>query len=223
MKVSIIIPYNKDRGYLAEAIESAERQENFILNEDYEIIVQQGDWMLSKNFNDGFKKAKGKYIKILAEDDRLASGCLHYLYEKAKEGDYDVVCADAMNFDLDGTNTMVYKSRIPKSVHHLALENTLHGGTLLYKATALRAISALTDQPFNERMWTAEEYEVSLRLAEAGCRFAYTPEVVYYYRLHGEQKSGVYWQTDQETKLYRFEYIEKLQNQFWGNYTQVAR
>lgn len=223
MKVSVIIPYNKDRGYLAEAVESAERQENFVLNEDYEIIVQQGDWMLSRNFNDGFKKAKGKYIKILAEDDKLSFNCLYSLYTHAEEKGLDVVCADAMNFDLDGTNTMVYKSRVPRTVHQLALENTLHGGTLLYKATALKSISALTDEVFNERMWTAEEYDVSLRLADAGCRFGYTPEVVYYYRLHGEQKSGVYWQTDPDTKMYRYEYIEKLQNQYYGNYKAVSR
>ena len=42
---------------------------------------------------------------------------------------------------------------------------------------------------FNETLWTGEEYEFSLRALDYGLNIGYVNEVVYYYRLHLEQKS----------------------------------
>ena len=74
MDVSIIIPYNEDRGYLDEAIRSAVMQD--YPRNRYEIIVQEGDHFLGKNINDALRRAKGRYIKVLAEDDLLTPNCI---------------------------------------------------------------------------------------------------------------------------------------------------
>ena len=93
VKVSIIIPYLKDRGWLKDAIESAEKQDF----DSFEVIIQQGDCTLGKNINDALEKAKGDWIKILAEDDLLPENSIRDLYNEAVKG-FDFVCGDAENF-----------------------------------------------------------------------------------------------------------------------------
>jgi len=202
MKVSIIIPsLDGDRdGLLRETLRSCQSQEGFTLGVDYEIILQQADEPVGKNINDGIAKAKGKYIKICADDDLLTPNCLKDLYDKAEEG-FDFVCADAVNFHEDGSED-VKCSYIPKRVSDLAESNSFHGGTLLYrKETMLK---------FDEDMWTAEEYDHSLRSAVAGLRFGYVNKIVFRYRIHDCQKSGAQWDGGRkvrEKRRPRYEYI----------------
>jgi glycosyltransferase involved in cell wall biosynthesis len=201
MKVSIIIPtLDGDRdGLIQFTIAAAKNQEGFILGVDYEIIIQQGDESVGKNINDAIAIAKGKYIKICADDDLLTPNCLKDLCEKAEEG-FDFVCANAINFGVNGEDLAC--SHIPETVADLAFENTFHGGTLLYRKDTMPL--------FDEDLWTAEEYELSLRMAAAGLRFGYVDKVVFRYRLHDEQKSGAQWEGGRRVRLKRvprYEYI----------------
>lgn len=200
MEISVIIPYRDKRKTLAEAIESVVRQDFH----SHELIVHQGEYNIGKNINDAVTKAEGKYIKILADDDLLTENCLKDLWHKAEEG-YDLVCANAINFEEDGSEHLV-KSFIPRRVMDLALENKIHGGTCLYRRSTM--------PQWDELLWTAEEYELHLRMAASRLRFGYIDKIVYRYRLHQNQKSGFYWQQDPDKKLYRYEYIENLQNRY---------
>lgn len=213
MKISIIIPYKEDRGYLSEAVESCQHQKGFTLGMDYEVILSQGDAYIGVNINKAVKRAKGKYIKILAEDDQITSECLHILYKKAEEG-YDLVCADALNVFPDRQDRE--SSHIPGTVRRLAMKNTIHGGTTLYRRATM--------PQWDGNMWTAEEYELHLRMAAMGLRFGYTPGVVYLYRRHDKQKSlgGAQWLKSPDGE-YRFEYLERIQNQYLNNGTIIAR
>ena len=213
MKVTIIIPtLDGDRdGLTQHAIASAQTQDGFTLGVDYEVIVQQGDFFLGKNVNDAVKIAKGKYIKVLADDDLLTPNCLKDLYEKAEEG-YDLVCADAMDFEASGRETL-HKSRLPLTVSELAEDNPFHGGTFLYRKETMPL--------FDEDMHTAEEYEHTLRMAVMGLRFGYVNKVVYRYRLHGSQKSGFYWLRDAKKKMDRYSYIQAMQNKYITNYNKI--
>jgi len=217
MRVSIIIPTldGYRDGFTEETLISCQRQDGFTLGTDYEIICDPADELVGKNINDGVKKAKGKYIKICADDDLLTPNCLMDLYEKAEEG-YDFVCANAINFSDKGEEDIIC-SHIPKTVSDLAKDNSLHGGTLLYrKATMLL---------YNEYMHTAEEYEHSLRSAAEGLRFGYVDSIVYRYRLHCDQKSTMYWRDD---RLYRtkrearYAYIMKLQDKYINNFSKLC-
>ena len=130
--VSIIIAYDKDRGFLKEAIKSAENQDF----DDYEIIVHQGNYNLSKNFNDAVMKAKGNYIKLFSEDDILLPNCLKDLYEGIKG--YDFVNADAINFGsspmwLGGDyQEVVHKGKLT-NLPEMLFRNCLHGSTLMWR------------------------------------------------------------------------------------------
>ena len=215
MKVSIIIPtLDGDRdGLMKYAVESANNQNGFTLDKDYEIIIQEADECVSKNINNAVKKAKGDYIKLLGDDDLLTPDCLLDLYTKIIEG-FDFVCANAINFEPNG-NENINCSEIPETVSDLAVENTLHGGTILYRRA--------TFLPFDERMWTAEEYDHSMRMAAAGLRFGYTDRVVYRYRLHGGQKSGFYWQSSKDKKQARYNYIMSIQDRYFNNHSKICR
>lgn len=214
MKVSVIIPYKDDRGYLDEAILSARVQDGFTFGVDYEIILSQSPARLGVNVNNGVQHATGRYIKILAEDDLLTPNSLVDLYEKAEEG-YDLVCANAINMLSDGDQQQ--KSVLPRSVHELAMNNTIHGGTTLYRRSAM--------PEWNDAMWTAEEYELHLRMAAMGYRFGYIDSVVYRYRVHEKQKSGngIPWYKDPDTGQRRFDYIFDLQDRYRGNFTIINR
>lgn len=198
MKVSIIIPFKEDRGWLKDAVQSAKNQHDFELDVDYEVILSQSKFSLGYNYNRALEKAKGDFIKGLAEDDMLTPNCLFHLWTKAVADDLDFVCADAINFKNTPSlwrNKRRVKSKIPKYLDSLARANTIHGGTVLYRRDTM--------PNWNESLWTAEEFEVALKMARMGLKFGYIPEVVYLYRLHDEMKSGAYRGLEEYRKNHR--------------------
>jgi hypothetical protein len=95
----------------------------------------------------------------------------------------DLVCANSLNFDsYTGKVIATVKSSIPKTIADLAYENTIHGGTILYRKSVMGK--------WSETIETGEEYELSLRMAAAGCKFGYTDHLVYKYRIWSQNKSG---------------------------------
>lgn len=214
MKVSIIIPYNESRGFLGAAVESCERQENMRLGKDYEIIVQHGDCSLGRNVNEAVKKCKGRYIKICADDDMLAPGCLHALYQAAKG--YDFICADAYDFENDKQILSYRQSVIPRKVCQLSEANTIHGGTILYRRSVMPR--------WDEDYWCAEEFDVTIRMAAAGCKFGKVDEVVYWYRVHGGQKSIKNKTVEGDTILKRLRFVrDKIQFPYANHNFKIVR
>jgi len=211
MKISVIIPYHIDRGYLSHAVGSAERQEGFRLGTDYEIIVQQGFHYSGKNLNDGVRKARGKYIKRLDEDDQLLPTCLKDSYEFMEASKCGVMCANAINFTKDSHEQS--NSFIPATVAKLAEANTIHNATVMYLK------EALLDS--DETLWTGEDYELHLRMAAAGVCFEYWPESVVAYRIGTGQKSRP---DDKEKYRSRLIYIEEvIRSKFRDNHTKIKR
>ena len=175
--VSVIIPYNKDRGYLNAAIESVGSQ----VYKDYELILEESDSIFSVNINNGIRKARGEFIKMLAEDDELTPNCLSILV-KAIKG-YDFVYADAQNFgDINGWGQFSHDHTT--SFEEMLVGNRIHGGTCLYRKSALEEVGL-----YDEKLWTAEEYDLHMKLLKAGYKHRHIPAVVYRYRLHGNNKS----------------------------------
>lgn len=217
MDISIIIPYNIDRGYLKESTLSAFDQK---FTGTFEVIPQHGFCRTSKNINDGIKKANGKYIKILAEDDLLTPNCLQDLFEEAEKG-FDLVCANAINFNSETSYTF-YQSIIPATISELAQQNLIHGGTVLYRKSMLMDIGL-----YNEDLWTAEEFELYLRLADKGYKFGYVDSIVYKYRLHDSMKSlqnGINTLEQSKKYIMRKRYIrEEIQMKYINNHKTIIR
>jgi len=181
MDVSIIIPYDKDRGYLRESLESCFMQR---FTGTFEVIPFKGNQIQSKNVNQALFLATGEFIKIHHEDDILLPDCIQILWDNIKDADF--ICANAINFL--GKVRHVVKSSRPIDLHTLALDNTIHGGTVLYRRSSLdRAM--VNGQVYREDLWTGEEYELHLRMIKAGMKLRYIDKEVSKCRIHSEQKS----------------------------------
>ena len=94
-KVSIIINYSEDRGWLHEAIASAHAQDY----PNVEVIVEYGpDKNASENANNGIARCTGDYIKYLSEDDFLPPDCVSRSVETLEATGADFIYGCAYNF-----------------------------------------------------------------------------------------------------------------------------
>ena len=194
MKVSIIIPYNIDRGYLRQAVESAKNQDDFILGKDYEIVEQFGNLGTSENINKALLRCGGDYIKLFADDDMLLPNCLIDLYTGIKQQKVAFVCANSYIITPNGKkqthNSSVLnlgkhdKESTQERINQLVQLNTLHGGTMLYRKDIIFEVGG-----FDEALQFGEEYDLNLNLLSCGYKLGYVDKFVYLYRLHDSNKS----------------------------------
>lgn len=209
LDVSVIIPYHQDRDYLFDAIDSYEVQEFTGTSEL--ILSHNPTFSQGQNINAGLKKANGKYIKILHDDDLLTPNCLQDLFDKAEQEQADVVFADARNFHSDGGISFEEEGIITSKFANISLDsllesNFIHGPTVLYRKKMFQDIGG-----FDESLWTAEEYEFHLRCLHQGYKFVYLPQVVVNYRIWPSSKSLIYRRT---RKNERDKYIESIRERF---------
>jgi len=197
--ISVIIPYNIDRGYLREA----KRSVYFQTFSDYELVMAQSNANCSVNINNGVMMAKGDWIKILAEDDLLPSDSLAILWSLAKTGKYDWVCGDAQNFGMDNT-PFPGKERV--TLDMMLAGNLIHGGSPLYHRRCFDETGG-----FDEELPSREEYDFHLRLLKDGYKRGYITGVVYLYRVHLACKS--LWTKD---KGQRDMLNEKIRKRYTG-------
>jgi len=188
--VSVIIPYHQDRGYLFDAIESYEAQEFTGTSEL--ILSHNPTYSLGENFNAGVARAKGKYVKVLPDDDLLTPNCLQDLFDKAEQEQADVVFADARNFHSDGGISFEDEGILTSKFSSISLDsllnsNFIHGPTVLYRTKMFQDVEG-----FDESLWTVEEYEFHLRCLHRGYKFVYLPQVVVDYRIWPSSKSVQY-------------------------------
>ena len=198
--VSVIIPYNKDRGFLQEAIDSVHAQ----TYKDWELILSYGDESLGVNMNRGVARSHGEYIKLLSEDDLLPPDSLKILAEGIVG--YDFVYANAENFgDLDGWPRFHDDKTV--TFEEMIKHNCMHGGTTLYSKEAFLAVGG-----YDEHLWTAEEYDLHLRLLKAGYKHRHIPAIVYKYRKHDDNKSAN--QESFRKRISRHQYIKQIQMKY---------
>jgi len=200
--VSVIIPYDKDRGFLRFAIESVVNQ-----TVKCEIITWKGDCWLSKNINDALRTSTGKWIKILAEDDLLPKTAIEDLYNGVQG--FDWICADAENFGNleDGWEEYpLWVGHIP-TIEEMLIVNQIHGGTTIYSRDMIFEVGG-----WDESLWTGEEYDLHLKLMTKGYKLGYINKTVYKYRLHDNNKS---MNLNEKDKQKRREYIQtKIRNRY---------
>jgi GT2 family glycosyltransferase len=188
MNLSIIIPFNKDRGWLSKAIESVEKQ-----TEPCELILSKSDNTCAVNLARGLDQVKTEYYAVLAEDDYLHP---HFAERMLKGiGDAAMSFSDAWRIDPKG-NTKLWRSAYHG--HNDLLGGTLiHGGAVMYHTETVRRLGG-----YDETLTTAEEYDLHLRMSFNGCKFAYVGYPLYYYRLHGDNKSKITRANRSERKTY---------------------
>ncbi len=201
MMVSIIIPCNKDRGFLADTVKAAETQ----TYSDIEIIISRLNSSVSNNINQGIKKAKGEYIKLCADDDLLTPNCIEDSV-KAIDG-FDFIHGNAINFRENGAEYPYIPAIKKPTLQDMITMNQMHGGTVMYRRDCFDRFGG-----FDEKLWCAEEYEFNMRLLYRGCKLNYCDSFLQRYRRHKGQKSLGNTGSDYQTK--RQVEINKIKNRF---------
>lgn len=179
-KVSIIIPYKEDRGFLGEAIASVHAQ---TYTGEIELICSQSPGSVGHNLNAGIAKATGSFIKYLCDDDILPPDSIALSVEAFKPG-IDFIHGCAENFWNDGRSEIYQPAFDRPTLAEMLRHNYLHGGSLMYRSSVFRKYGF-----FDASLWTGEEYDFNLRLLHAGATIGFCPRVLYRYRRHTGQKS----------------------------------
>jgi len=178
MKISIIIPYKADRGYLDAAVRSVECQ-SF---KNFEIIESKSDALAGHNFNEGVKRATGDLVRYLCDDDMLATDSLYHTNRLWSNG-WDFAHGNALNFWPDGRQQIHVPAIQVPTLADMLNANQIHGGSVVYHARVFERYQ------FDPELWTAEEYDFNMSLLSGGCSIGYIPETLYLYRRHAQQKS----------------------------------
>ena len=178
--VTVIIPYNRDRGWLNDAIGS--------IPEGVQLLLSQGEGNWPENFNKVLDKATGRYIRWLHEDDMLTPNCIEDSIKTFEEQDVDFIHGQAVEIFMNaGRNTQRYTPPIKyPTVEDLLHKNVLHSATMMYKREVFEKVGKM-----NETLNTAEEFEFNLRCLKAGLKIGYCEAPLAFYRRHPQQKVRV--------------------------------
>jgi teichuronic acid biosynthesis glycosyltransferase TuaG len=188
-KVSIIINYNVDRGWLHEAVASVHAQDY----PNVELIEEHGPGKTaSENANNGIARSTGDYIKYLSEDDFLTTDCVSRSVETLESTGVDFIHGNAYNFrDVGGHRRVSERAPVvmePK-LRDFKYRNPIHGGTLMYTREALMFVQESRGFIFDQSLIDAEETDLNMFLLSHGRLCGYCPHFLYWYRLHDKQGS----------------------------------
>ena len=187
-EVSIIVPFNKDRGWLNEAIESIHYQtykgKIWLLRSD---IINPDTYQtnnVSQNINAALLYCKGDYIKYLCDDDLLTPICIEESVKAMQEQGCDFLHGNALVMQ-HGTNTNYYPPKgfeVPTLPQLVGL-SMIHGTTLFYKAEVFKS------HPLDESSSCCEEYDLNMKPLKEGYKIGYVNKFLAKYRRHDAQKS----------------------------------
>jgi glycosyltransferase involved in cell wall biosynthesis len=181
--ISVIVPYVKDRGFLAQCLDSIRAQ----TYTDFELLECQSDGSLPVNFNNGLKRAKGEFIKMVQDDDWLPPDSLKHLAEGI--GGAPWVVGNVMQM-----TAAPYMHKPP----YLDFERQrdkydLHMGSTMYRKDVLIDIGGM-----DETLLTGEEYDMHLDLLWQNYNPVYIDKHVYNYRMWAGGKSRIFRRTKTE-------------------------
>jgi hypothetical protein len=174
-KITVIIPYKEDRGWLEAAIRSVPA--------NVQLLISQGEGNWPENFNKVLPQVQGKYVKFLHEDDMLTENCIEDSVRTIEEQDVDFIHGNAVEKYMKGGYGKYIPSIKRPTISDLMKKNVIHSVTLMYKKEIFDKIGG-----FDETLNTQEEYEFNLRCLKAGFKIGYCDCELGIYRRHPKQK-----------------------------------
>lgn len=199
--ISIVIPvYRPRKEWLEAAIESVRNQvyerwqiclcidgedsvlardlsEHYATDERIRIASLPQKGGISAALNAAFAIADGAYCGFLDQDDLLAPTALHRVAAALQSGDADVLYTDEDVVTADGGRARLNLK--PSWSPELLLSCMYMGHLLIVSKAALENVG-----PFRPEFDGAQDYDLALRLDEAGAVFRHIPEVLYHWRMH---------------------------------------
>lgn len=216
IKVTIVIPVFNQERFIALAIESALSQTYrdcsvLVINDgstdgtseilrQYEksvTTIHQDNCGTSVAWNTAIHFIKDDYLIGLDSDDEfLPNTLVETVSALKKHPDADVVYSDYDFIDTTGKSTEIVRNPEPfdpvgqlVSLHdRLGQKNNFlpFGHVRLYRKKKLLEIGG-----YDSQYLYAEDYDLTLRLAERGAKFVHVPKVLYRYRWHQSNKGVI--------------------------------
>ena len=136
-----------------------------------------------KNANLGFELCNGRYIKVIAADDKLAPACIENMVRVCEDKGYPLLLGKMQSFyqgdDLQDmpVNYEFYDMNAGEQYKHLLQVNECAAPTALYRKDFLKEMDW-----FDENYPAMEDYPFWLKITEKGVRIPFMNETVVYYR-----------------------------------------
>lgn len=211
--ISIIVPAYNVATYIGEALESVFAQdftdfETIVINDgstdtpelelalepfrDRITYIQQQNRGISAARNVGLHAAQGELIALLDSDDKWLPGKLTEQLKFMRDGNYDMVYADALLFGEmhwpEGTTFMDRSpSNGPVTLHSLLdLQATPVVSTVIMRRDLVLQVGGFDETD----RYIPEDYELWLRMAQAGARIAYQRKPLAKYRYRSDSMSA---------------------------------
>ncbi len=203
MKLTVLIPYNRDRGWLQQAIDSVKNQ-----SVPVDLILAHSDGTCADNLVKGLDQVNTEFYSVLAEDDWLHEDFAKRMLQKVDGsnggffGDFDLFYSDAYQVKSGGRV-------LCRGAYHghndLLKKSFIHGGAVMYKTESVRKVGG-----YDDTLETAEEYDLHLKMSHAGMQFAYVNFPLYFYRIHADNKSKI----TKANKAARKSYINEIRDRY---------
>lgn len=176
-KVTVIIPYKEDRGWLSQAIASVPK--------NVQLILAQGEGSWPQNFNKVLGESTGDFIKYLHEDDMLTPNCINDSFAGLWFQECDFIHGNAIEIFQGSSKVRYYIPRNKKpDLQQLLNHNSIHSATTMYSRKIFDKIGGFSENP---KYHSFEEYEFNLRCLKAGFTIGYVDSNLAYYRRHEKQ------------------------------------
>jgi glycosyltransferase involved in cell wall biosynthesis len=208
--VSVIIPTYNHAQFLQAAIQSVIGQtftdwevvvvNNYSEDNTIEVVASFDDprirlvnfrnnGIIAASRNYGIDLAKGRYIAFLDSDDVWYPDKLRFCVE-AISGQADAVChGEIWVKEGAAPHEVYYGPRERLSYLSLLYDgNCLSTSAMVVRKSAINKVGGFSENP---TFVTAEDYELWLRLAKAGCVFTLIKKILGEYRIHGGNQSKV--------------------------------
>lgn len=206
--VSIVIPTYNHAAYLKDALQSVVSQtyanweavvvNNFSQDNTFEVVESfnnprirlvnfSNNGIIAASRNEGIRQAVGEWVAFLDSDDKWRPDKLEVCLARTS-GDVGAVC-HSLVITQSGEPWKMTKSG---TVQQISYERLLfEGNCVATSAVMVRKTNLVQVGCFDEAadLVTAEDYDLWLRLARAGCRFVALPAVLGEYRWHAASAS----------------------------------
>jgi len=210
-RVSVIIPAYNAAAFIRETLESVYAQtftdfEVIVVNDgspDTEALerelqafplrlryLKQENHGAAAARNTGIKAARGEFVAFLDADDTWLPAFLEKQVDLLERTPADVVWADAL---ISGDSPLAGRTfmQAERSFDEVTPENLLSEKvTVLTSTVVARRLPIFDVGLFDAKLRRGQDFELWLRLARRGCRFAYQEEVLAHRRIVESSLSG---------------------------------
>ena len=209
--VSVIIPAYQIAPYIAETLDSvfAQTLTNFeviVVNDgspDTEELeralapysericyIRQENAGAGAARNRGVREGHGEFIAFLDGDDLWLSDYLEKQLKFVREGDYDLVYADALLFGESSVAGKTYMQTAPSEGPVTFISLLRNDCNVITSGVVARRLTLIEAGLFDESLRNAQDFEMWTRMVKRGSRLAYQRKVLLRYRCREGSLSG---------------------------------